>query len=298
MAGAVVFTTVPNRRSRELLQTLVAFQTIFDFLDDLHERHPTAANGRVYMALVDALTPDKPISDYYTGHPWKEDDGYLEALVEASRRRCEALPSFTSVRELLSREAERAHQVLAMNHLAHSDDRSRALRDWVDREFPAQTEWHWFELTAAASGQLAIFALLALAAKPGVDEEEVIATYDACWPTIPLLTTMLDSFVDQPEDTDNGDHRYVTHYRESERAVERLSGLIERAAQALTPLPDGHRHAVILGSMITFYLTKDSARSPALERETRQLIRAGGSLPRTLAPILRIWRTAYMQRGA
>ncbi|HEV7615887.1 MAG TPA: DUF2600 family protein [Solirubrobacterales bacterium] len=296
MAGAALFTTLPNQRSRELLQTLVAFQTIFDFLDDLHERHPTAVNGqRLYLALIDALIPGGPIPDYYALHPESDDAGYLAGLVEDCRERCAALPSFDSVQPLLVREARRAHRALYLNHLPDAAARDRELQRWAEKEFAEQGEWHWFELAAAASGQLAIFALLALAAKPDLEQAEVAATYDAYWPLVPLLTTMLDSFVDQAEDVDNGGHQYVSHYGEPGR-IDRVAELIEMAALAVKGLPDGHRHAVIVGSMVSFHLAKESARAPGLAPETKQLLRAGGSLPRALAPILRIWRSTFMQR--
>jgi hypothetical protein len=45
-------------------------------------------------------------------------------------------------------------------------------------------------------------------------------------------------------------------------------------------LPDAHRHAVILGSMVAFYLAKDSARTPAMAGSAKQLAHAGGGLTR------------------
>jgi tetraprenyl-beta-curcumene synthase len=299
MAGATLFATLPTHRSSTLLQTLFTFQTIVDFLDNAHERHPTAANGlSLHLALVDALDPGGPPGDYFAQHPWQDDAGYLTALVEDCRCRCEALPSFSAVRPLLRREADKARKVLPLNHLADPNDRDRALRRWVEAEYPERTEWSWFELTAAASGQLTFFALLALAAKTDLDEREVAETYDAYWPVVPLVTNMLDSFVDQAEDADSGDHRYVAHYPELDRAVDRLAELIERAARKIAGLPDGHRHGVIFSCMVGYYLAKDSARTSAMAPASKRLLHAGGSLPRALMPVLRTWRAAYGQRSA
>jgi tetraprenyl-beta-curcumene synthase len=299
VAGAVLFASLPSDRSEVLLRTLVTYQTIFDFLDDLHERHPTTANGQLlYLALTDALIPGGPISDYYAEHPWTDDAGYLNSLVEACRRHFAALPSFERVQPLLIREARRAHEALALGHLPNPDCRDRELRHWAEKEFPNQEEWPWFELTAAASGQLASYAVLALATKSNLADREIAAIYDAYWPLVPILTTMLDSFVDQAEDADNGKHQYVSHYREPDYAVNRMTEMIEAAAKEILELPEGPRHAVIFGCLITFYLTKDSARTPVMEPGARQLLDAGGSLMRALTPVLRIWRTAYAQRAA
>jgi tetraprenyl-beta-curcumene synthase len=299
MAGAALFTTLPAQRSGALLQTLVTFQTIVDFLDNAHERHPTAANGlALHQAVVDALTPGGPLPDYYAEHPWKDDAGYLNTMVETCRGYCEALPSYGSVQRLLACELDKAHQVLTLNHLPDPADRNQALRGWAEAECSDQSEWAWFELTSAASGQLTLFVLLALAAKSDLEDREVAETYAAYWPVVPMTTNLLDSFVDQEEDAVSGSHQYVAYYPELDRAVDRMAELIESAARDVACLPGGHRHAVIFSCMVSYYLAKDSARTAAMEPGTKQLLRAGGSLPRALAPVLRVWRTAYRQRAA
>jgi hypothetical protein len=62
-------------------------------------------------------------------------------------------------------------------------------------------------------------------------------------------------------------------------------------------LEGGEKHLVIAASMTALYLSKDSARAPAMRDETRALAASGGSLTRLLLPILRLWRTAYAVRS-
>jgi hypothetical protein len=50
--------------------------------------------------------------------------------------------------------------------------------------------------------------------------------------------------------------------------------------------------------MIAFYLSKDSARTPAMRANTSALRHAGGPLVAMLLPALRLWRAAYGQRSA
>jgi len=299
VAGAGAFSIIPDYRNPELLRASLIHQIMFDFLDTAHERHPTIINGTtLHLAIVDALNPGGSLGDYYAHHPAKDDAGYLRALVETCRRHCEALPSFPLVQSLLVQEADKARRILAVNHLSDPTARDSGLRDLAEAEFSNKAEWSWFEWTAAASGQLQIFILLALAAKPELDEREVTATYDAYWPLMPLIATMLDSYVDRAEDIDNGYHQYVSHYGDPDQAVERLSELIEKAAEEMVRLPRGHHHAVILSCMVGLYLTKDSARTPAMAPGVERMVGAGGSLSRALLPVLRIWRGAYAQRAA
>ncbi len=296
--GAALFTILPRRRDRELLTLLVAYETLVDFLDNVNERCPTRANGeQLHRALGDALDPGGPLRDYYRHHPWRDDGGYLLALVNACRERCRTLPSFERVRPLIAREARRS-LVLGINHDEDPARRDAALRAWAAKEYPNELELSWFELSGAASATLVVHVLLTLAAEPRVSDADAHRAYGAHWPWIALATTMLDSYVDQADDDANGNHSYIDHYPDSEAAAARLRESIGRALEGARGLRDGHRHLVIVGCMIALYLSKDSARVPELRATTDTLVRSGGSLVRLLLPILRAWRTLYDQRHA
>jgi tetraprenyl-beta-curcumene synthase len=174
------------------------------------------------------------------------------------------------------------------------------LRAWAEREFPQGHEAQWFELTAAASTNLTIFALLALASEstPTRGDAEIAQTAQAYFPWISVLTAMLDSYVDQGEDADNGSHSYIAHYSTPTLAIERVCQLMGRCAEEARSLRDGEKHAVIAGCMFAMYLSRDSALAPPMRQTTTRLIRAGGSLARVLHPLLRLWRTLYGLRSA
>jgi tetraprenyl-beta-curcumene synthase len=298
--GAALFWILPRRRDNDLLRLLVAYQTIWDFLDTVNERGADVGTGngrQLHVALVEALDPTLPISDYYRYHPWREDGGYLCALVETCRRGCARLPSYGLIKPLVVREALRA-QVLALNHDTDPHGRDAALKDWAEGELAAERGVTWFELSSAASASLTIHAFLALAAQPACSEVELRRACAAYFPWISGAATMLDSYVDQVEDERNGDHRYISHYASGAAAGERLRDLVARSAAEARRLRDGHRHAVIAASMVAMYLSKDSARTPEMRASTAGLVRAGGSLTRLLLPILRVWRIALAQQGA
>jgi tetraprenyl-beta-curcumene synthase len=294
--GAAFFSILPRSRNESYLRFLVAYQVAWDYLDSVSERGAAAGvvNGRqLHLALIDAVDPERPLRDYYRYSPWKDDGGYLDALVEVCRGCCERLPSYSSVRELVLEDAQRA-QVLALNHEPDPLRRTTELREWVSREFPEGHEAHWYELTGAASAGLAAFALLALACEPECpSEREIQRTHDAYFPWVSAAACMLDSFVDQPEDEANGDHSYVAYYVSTEEAATRTSHLLQRCLQELRALPNGETHALIAACMTALYLSKDSARSTPLRALSRQIAAAGGSLTRLLLPVLRLWRAAH-----
>jgi tetraprenyl-beta-curcumene synthase len=298
--GAALFWTLPRRRDPRLLRALVTYELIQDYLDTVSERG-AAVDGvgspQLYLSLADAVDPRRPLSDYYRDHPQCEDAGYLRALVEAFRADSTLLPSFEAVRGRLEYDASHA-AVLAANHLTDPTRRDAALRAWADSAFPGERHLRWYELTAAASGWITTHALLALAAEPDVGRDRVEETYAAYFPWCALALTMLDSYADQADDVRSGDHSYFGHYPDADEGVVRLCESLERAAEGVLRLPAGERHGVLIGCMVALYLSKDSARTPAMRRQTRQIAQAGGTLSQVLMPVLRTWRICNAQRAA
>jgi tetraprenyl-beta-curcumene synthase len=297
--GAAFFSILPGARDVTLLRLLVAYEIIWDFLDSVNESGATAGqvNGKqLHLALVDALDPQRPISEHYRHHPWHDDGDYLRALVEVCREAARELPAYERVRPLLVEEALRA-QVLAINHDLDPACRDAGLRSWADRELPEAHEASWFELTGAASASLTVHALLALGADREYAEEDLTRARRAYFPWISAATTMLDSYVDQAEDAAHGDHSYVAHYQTPELAARRIRELIQRSLQEARALPRGERHVLIVSCMVAMYLSKDSAHTSSMRLTTGSLISSGGSLTRLLFPVLRLWRIAYAQRS-
>ena len=296
--GAGLFSILPRHRSPGLLRLLVSYQITWDFLDSVNEHGAAAGqtNGRqLHLALIEAFDQDRPISDYYRHHPWKDDGGYLPALVQACRHECARLPSYARVRALVVQEATRA-QVLAINHDLDPAMRDATLRAWASRERPVGCQAAWFELSGAASAGLAIFALLALATEPACTDADIAQSQSAYFPWVSAVATMIDSYVDQIEDIANDDHSYIAHYPTPQLAVRRIHQLTQQGLSGVGALPNGERHILIVACMIAMYLSKDSARTSEMQPTSRRLLRSGESLARWLAPVLRAWRMLYSLR--
>jgi tetraprenyl-beta-curcumene synthase len=298
--GAALFWTLPRRRNPHLLRLLIAYELIWDFLDNLSERAAALGqtDGRdLHRAITEAIDPTSPISNYYRQLPWREDGGYLRALVEACRQRCLLLPSYSTVRTLMLEDACLA-QVLALNHHPNAGVRDAELQSWVSRHFPEASDMPWWELSGAASAPLTIHVLLALAAEPDCSVREVIEVHQVYFPCLSATTTMLDSFVDQADDVANGNHSYVGHYPDGTDVVQSVQRLVRQSMQQVGSLKRGAKHAIIAAAMISMYLSKSSSGQRHSRLRARRLVRSGGSLTRVLLPILRLWRIAFQQRAA
>jgi tetraprenyl-beta-curcumene synthase len=297
--GAVLFSTIADRRSSELLHLLVAFEVLADYLDCTSERGAWVGvhNGRrLHRALIDALAPDVALSDYYASHPWREDGGFVGGLVRTCRQTCARLPSFSVVQPFVARATALA-QVLAVNHEEDPRRRDALLRTWAEAHFPRNDELAWFEWTGGASAWLTVLALLALAADDGRGVAEARATFYAYLPWISLTGTLLDSYGDRDADLDSGEHSYVAHYSTVDAATERIGAVTRRALTEASSLRDGARHRVLVSAMAAMYLSKDSVRASQWRGHTRVLIRAAGPLTRLLIPVLRAWRIVNKQRA-
>jgi tetraprenyl-beta-curcumene synthase len=297
--GAALFWILPDIRRPHLLRLLVTYEIMCDFLDSVSERGAEAGleNGRqLHLAFTEALDPSTPISDYYRYHPWRDDGGYLRLLVELCRAACVLLPSYVAIRPTLIRAATLA-QVQGLNHELDPQLRDVTLREWVAREFTDRLGLAWYELSGAASTWISVLALLALASEPGRQPHEGAETYTAYF-WVCLAATVLDSYVDEAEDTANGDHSYFAHYPTKEEGVLRAHEIVRRATREIRGLRNGHRHTVIVACMVALYLSKDSALTPELALTSRRLLRSGGPLSALLGPVLRAWRMAYSLKGA
>jgi tetraprenyl-beta-curcumene synthase len=297
--GAALFWTIPRSRSLALLRLLVAYEVLADYLDCTSERgaHVGIANGlQLHRALADALNPSVELEDYYHHHPWSQDGGYLSALLQTCREACSRLPSYPTVKPLALRAAGLT-QVLGINHEPDPKCRDAALRTWAATHFPDPGELAWWERTGGASAWLTILALLGLAAEPTATANQARAVYGAYLPWISLAGTMLDSYGDTAEDAAAGDHSYIAHYPNTAVASQRLADIVQRSLRETQNLDDCERHLVIAGCMIAMYLTKDSTRAPELRASTDAIVRAGGSLTRSLVPVLRAWRVLYKQKS-
>jgi cytochrome P450 len=296
--GASLFSILPRRRDERLLILLVAYQVMWDFLDSVSERGASAghANGRqLHRALVEALDPDAPISDYYRYHPWKDDGGYLLTLVQTCRLMCVELPSYRQVRDSMIDGVERC-SIQSLNHEPEPRRRDAALKAWAERESVGEHKLDWFE-SAAAAGAFMPHVLLALASEPSCGRQELAAVHSIYFPWIALAITMLDSFVDQADDTTGASHSYIAHYASETVALDRLTGIIEQCVNQAADLPKGRRHAVLIEGIVAWYLSANSVKTPAARKKARLLADAGGPLTRMLLPMVHAWRATRTERS-
>ncbi len=261
-----------------LLRALVAYELIIDFLDEVHERHPTVANGlQLHAALADAVEPTRGTGDYYRYHPGADDGGYLATLVRACR---DELRAASVVRPRRARGEGRRPP----RGGPRPQSRSRSAHPR-----PPAAAVGRAGATGCRAGVVRVercrkrIACCARTARGGRRSRRRSGSHaDRArlrpWPL--LSATMLDSYADLAADAASGAHSYLLHYDSPAAAVERLHECVSISMRRARALPGGGRHAVIVACMIALFLSSDGANSPELRdddagaRAQRRLARA------------------------
>lgn len=296
--GAARCWEVPPRRDERLLTCLVTFQILANYLDtfsEQHQRDHRTATSSVMRAFVDAVDTERPTGGYFLDHPGWDDDGYLEALVRATRSTLRTLPTYPRARGLLSRHATVA-RVLDLHHVRDPAERDSALEQFARTQIQDFRGLLWFEQAAAAASAMNVLVLLTLAADAACTDDDLEAAVDA-YSYIGALSMMLDSFADQLDDAVSGHVSFIGYYASPSDVVQRMQFLIDRSLRDAARLRHGPRHVVLVAMMIAMFLSRDSARSPPLRDDTAALVAAGGTLTRRLVPVLRLWRVLSRLQG-
>ncbi|HEY2570872.1 MAG TPA: DUF2600 family protein [Solirubrobacteraceae bacterium] len=282
--GAALFATLaPRAHRRGAVRALVAFQTAYNYLDALSEHpseDPLANAARLHQALLCAVQPGAAHCDYYAHNPDREDGGYLLLLLDACRRALAGLPSFSAVAPAARAAAARIVDFQTLN-LPAQDGGHDALRRWALEASPDGSQLQWWEAAAAGGSSLAVHALIAAAASPGLERSEARRLHALYFPWAGALHSLLDSLVDRDEDRSAGYACLLDHYRSPDDAAARLQALAGGALDAAAGLGRPERHRVILIAMCSYYLS-------APECDTDESRAIGEALRRTLGVALSV----------
>jgi tetraprenyl-beta-curcumene synthase len=306
LEGAVAFATLAGCEHRlRSARAMAAYEAAFDYLDCLCEL-PNAdplANGRqLSQALIVAVQPGREHDDYYAHHSTAEDGGYLRSLVETCQSTLGSMPAYSAVGEALVRVSSR---ICAYQSFNHGDARGshEAFARWALSETACHQrhrggpELRWWEIGAACGSSLAAFALIAAAADPRTQRTHAEAIDAAYFPWIGAVNSLLDSFVDQQEDSAPGQHRLLDYYASSEQATDRLEFIAKQAMLHAQELNPRYGHALILAAMTSFYLSCPEARTLDVHCVRERLRKSVGVLDVPTMLIMRARRIASTVAG-
>jgi tetraprenyl-beta-curcumene synthase len=294
--GAAAFAAFAQPAGRHAaVRAVVAYQTMFDYLDNLSEEpseNPIANGRRLNSALLAAIAPEEPHRDYYACRPHGEDGGYLHALIATCRTALTALPSFAAIAELARGATERVATYQSLNH-GDGNGRHDSFERWARASGKTHARLRWWETGAAAGSTLDLFALIAAAADPALDPSVAKTLGTAYFPWVGALHSLLDSLADQTEDLATGRRGLIDYYRSPGEAADRIATIATEAMSQVSELPGGHSHTLIVAAMTSFYLCDLSmSSSPHARLAAPAVLEAMGRLAGPTMLILSARRAA------
>ncbi len=304
MEGAAAFATFVGREHRDaVVRATVAFQTAYNHLDTVSEQAgasgPEETRGR-HAALLDALASCRPgercgwRGPSAWGHdharpihpPKKQENGYVQALVESCREALSELPAYAVVAPVARRAAERVISFQAYNRRERTD-----IEQWGHAQTPPGSALRWWETAASGGSSLGVHVMIAAAAEPGLSQAHADALEQAYFPWIGALHSMLDQLVDIEEDARTAQPNLIGLYASPTEAAERMALLAERALGCARALEPRWRHELIVAAMASFYLSAPQARVGEAAVVTRAVLDVFGELASPALAVFRARRT-------
>ncbi|HEY4451349.1 MAG TPA: DUF2600 family protein [Solirubrobacteraceae bacterium] len=294
--AATLATLAPREKRARAVESIVALEVLFDYLDGRTERlAPTSDAVPEAERLLGALAAALGRGDALATLASEPDGEYLSALSSFVADRVVGLPSFAAVQEVAIAAAGRCSQAQArLNALSGTGE--EPLRAWA-QEACVGSGLRWPEFVGGgASSVLSMHALIAAAARPGASARDA-QRIDRAYMAIGALITMLDSVVDEAADHAGGHPSYVGLFAPDERAT-RAGELVREALTRARHAPDAGHHTMTLAGAVAYYTTHPAARSatarPVAAAARREL---GPAIWPTLA-VMRAWRSAKAMRSA
>ncbi|MBO8170486.1 MAG: tetraprenyl-beta-curcumene synthase family protein [Bacillaceae bacterium] len=269
--------SIPALKQRDILIPLiVAYQTISDYLDNLCDRSTSLDPQdfrQLHQSMLDAVTPDAPLKDYYRFRDEKEDGNYLNELVLTCQRMILQLPGYHHVQDEVVRLASLYTDMQVHKHV-NPDEREDRLKKWWESYASQYPGIYWNEFAAAAGSTLGVFMLFQTAVRPKVPSDEIERILDAYFPWITGLHILLDYLVDLEEDRVGGDLNFITYYNGDTDVKQRLSFIAEEARRTARLLPDADFHLMIIDGLLGLYLADGKVnRQPGVASVSRYLLK-------------------------
>ncbi|PKN18406.1 MAG: DUF2600 domain-containing protein [Deltaproteobacteria bacterium HGW-Deltaproteobacteria-6] len=277
--GGSLYGLLAGHRYKDAIQFIVAYQTISDYLDNLCDRS-TSQDPEDFRALhesmLQALTPDAPLTAYYRFRQEREDGGYLAALVQTCRDILGRLANYPSGAAAV-RELAGVYIDLQVHKHVRKDERVPRLRAWFAEHEKNLPPMAWYEFAACTGSTLGIFCIVSRLFNQATSAVLVDRIKNAYFPWVQGLHILLDYLIDQEEDLSGLDLNFCSYYENNEQLYGRLSHFYNQAQACVASLPDAKFHHLITRGLLGIYLADHKvSRQKDVRAISKKLLSLGG----------------------
>lgn len=278
-AGGVI-SMLAGDQSEKVISFIVPYQLICDYLDNLCDQ-TTSFNpddfAALHEALKDCFYPGQPKSDYYRFRETKEDGGYLNALVEGCRRIVAKTPSFEAAKPHLLDLSRYYSELQIHKHVREEEREERMIRWFESRKHELPEEMTWYEFSACTGSTVGVYCLMSCAMQPAFTPTYAKMVRDCYFPYGQGIHILLDYFIDQEEDLEDGELNFCTYYESETEMMERFLYFLKQAKKATEQLPHAKFHSFLIEGIVAVYLSEEKAAGKkSVRSHCRRLVHTAG----------------------
>ncbi|MGE5398220.1 MAG: tetraprenyl-beta-curcumene synthase family protein [Chitinophagales bacterium] len=290
--GAVLALLAPRDYWSAMVDFIVAFQTISDYLDNLCDRAgilDEEAFRHLHYSLSDAVIPVAVLKNYYDCYPGHQEEGYLSSLTFTCREISSELTMLNAIIPSIITMINHYSELQSLKHL-EPNLREDRLRNYIVNQVDNPHGLKWFELAAATGSTLGMFALVALAAGGKTSRKDIIDTSEAYFPWVCGLHILLDYLIDQEEDRVGQDLNFVSFYPSEEIRWNSLRLFVVEAMDQVAELKHNQLHMMVVKGLLAMYLSDPKVKVLGYTTQAADLMSKTGLETRALYHICRLVR--------
>ncbi len=277
--GGSVYSILAGSNWNESVRFIVAYQTISDYLDNLCDRSTSLDPvdfRMLHQAMADALTPDSEVKNYYCHREDQNDDDYLIDLVKTCQNSLRVLPQYPLMKDYLL-QLEQLYSDLQVHKHVKKEERIPRLENWFKTFKEMSPSLSWYEFSASSGSTLGIFCMVSYAMNEEMDEVLAKKIFDSYFPFMQGLHILLDYYIDQQEDLEEGDLNFCNYYEDESHLKDRLLYFIRQTNKSVQLLPHHHFHEMIHNGLVGLYLADPKVKQLKNGKEiTKLLLQASG----------------------
>ncbi|UFU01403.1 tetraprenyl-beta-curcumene synthase family protein [Radiobacillus kanasensis] len=277
--GGAVFSMLAGPKWKEAITFIVAYQTISDYLDNLCDRSTSLDPDDftlLHQSMADALSPANEIQNYYALRKEQKDDGYLRDLVKTCQKSLAEIPGLSVIQPYLL-ELETLYGDLQVHKHVRIEERVSRLEEWFRQEKDKHPGLSWYEFSACSGSTLGIFCLVSYAMGGQITASLAKEVYESYFPYMQGLHILLDYYIDQQEDEQEGDLNFCSYYESLENMEQRFLHFIVETNKHVQSLPNKRFHEMVHTGLVGLYLADPKVKKLASGKQmTKRLLRASG----------------------
>lgn len=255
-----------------------SFRAIVQYLSSIcvHNSANTGPFIRViFSSLKDALNiRTDSYEDYFAFFPSKDDDGYLNILVEKCRQKVRLLPAFDIVREHIAAFLMLFIDLQVAKYSADDDGKEMNLMGWSSvhgQKYPGLSNW---EFCMAIDSPLSIELLLALATSPDLTEERAEKLNSAFFPGVCVVQKILEGYINYNDSIFGSNTNYDFNYKNLKEYEDRIAYFIYNAVKI--HYPRSNYLQKVFKILLSIYITHPKADEGMNKITIKALRKEGG----------------------